>query len=523
MMTIRHLILFAQLFCIYGFLINDGTVKVQTPVGEIIGILHNIQFDGKHYQVKEFLGIPYAEPPVGNNRFRKPVPKANFARSFNASDFGPRCIQGPSPMTPAAVTIPMSEDCLYLNIFAPAVLGSMTQRLPVMLWIHGGGFVVDSNHLYIGDVLSNFGEVIVVAINYRLNYLGFLNTNEGSGNFGLWDQHLAIKWVHDNIASFGGDTSKVTVFGESAGSTSVMYQALYPGNKGLFQRAIAESGGLSSPWGFAYNESAQTTFARFTSSLGCKGTNAEIMTCMRSKPSHEIVELLNKEPTNFVVVPHVDGEFVKKSPSDMFVPATDIKDAHAFFHEIDLLMGGNSIDGGLVMPMWLSSFGVTNPELLRIPRFLYHILLIPTTLKTLYPNIPHIPSSAINATIYEYTNWTAPNDDMARNRMAVKMATDYAVFAPMVSSVQAHALNSTGSTYMYKFSTRPDTHLLPTPSWLDGPTQANHADEIAFVFGFSDRRNVQYQKMGVTFNVTDQDIQVSKAVMTMWTNFAKSG
>ena len=99
--------------------------------------------------------------------------------------------------------------------------------------------------------------------------------------------------------------------------------------------------------------------------------------------------------------------------------------------------------------------------------------------------------------------------------MAVNMATDYAVFAPMVATVQAHAQNSNGSTYMYKFSTRPDTHLLPTPSWLDGPTQANHADEIAFVFGFSGRRNVQYKKMGVTFNVTSEDIRVSKAVMTM--------
>ena len=111
-------------------------------------------------------------------------------------------------------------------------------------------------------------------------------------------------------------------------------------------------------------------------------------------------------------------------------------DVHAFFDDVDLMMGGSSTNGCLVMPLWLSTLGLSNLENLRIYRFLYQLLLIPTTLKSIYPNLPSIPSTAINTTIYQYTNWTDPNDDIARSIMAVDMATDYAVFAPMVATVQ---------------------------------------------------------------------------------------
>ena len=506
-----------------GFLVDKGVVNVQTPVGEIVGKLHDIQFDGKQYHVKEFLGIPYAEPPTGDNRFKKPVPKSAFHNAFNASDFAPACLQGPSPVAKGAVLLPKSEDCLYLNIFVPVV--SRSQNLPVMIWIHGGGFSSDSTHIYIGDVLCNYGEVIMVAIGYRLTYLGFLHTNEGNGgNFGLWDQHVAIKWVHDNIASFGGDTSRVTLFGESAGSSSVIFQSLYPGNKGLFQRGIAESGSITSPWAFAYNKSALDTFVKFSGALGCQGNNSEIMTCLRNKSSDDIQNYLMTERNNFAVVPNLDGEFIKRNPTDMFRPGPDMKDSHDLFHETDLLMGANSIDGAFLMPIWLSTLGLTDPELFAIPRPVYEKLFIPITLSSYYTNIPNIPDVAKSITAFEYTDWQNPDDNTARNKLIVQMATDYALNSPMIYTVNAHASNANSSSYLYKFSTRPGTHMLPVPSWLDGQTQAIHADEVGFVFGFSSRRSVQYQKYGgITFNVTAQDIRVSKAVMTMWTNFAKSG
>ena len=507
-----------------GFLVDVGIVKVLTPVGEIAGKLHNVQFDGNQYQIKEFLGIPFAEPPIGERRWRKPVPKAAFNSTFNAFDFAPACLQGPNPVATAAVKIPKSEDCLYLNVFAPVLAGSPNRTLPVMIFIHGGGFTGDSTHLYVADVLSAYGEVIVAVVSYRLTYLGFLQTNErNGGNFGLWDQHLAIKWVHDNIASFGGDIGNVTIFGESAGSTSVIYQSLYPGNKGLFQRGIAESGSITSSWGFSYNITAHNTFTKFSSTFGCSGSASETMKCLRNVSSDKIQNLLMTENTNFLVLPFLDGEFIKATPIEMFKPVSQMSVAHDFFRGIDLLIGGNSIDGALLMGIWTKMLGQPDPEYLTIPRQLYESLFIPLTLQGYYTYIPNIPQSVKDATIFEYTDWAQPNDNVARNLQLTEMATDYAVFSPMIYTAQGHLGNSTASTFLYKFSTRPNTHLLPTPSWLDGPTRANHADELAFVFGFSERRNVQYQNFGVKFNVSAQDVRVSKSVMTMWTNFAKSG
>ena len=524
MSKIELLFLLFQFYTSKGFLVDVGIVKVQTPVGEIAGKLHNVHFDGKQYQIKEFLGIPFAEPPVGERRWRKPVPKAVFNSTFSAFDFAPACLQGPNPVAAGTVSLPKSEDCLCLNVFLPGLAGSNNRTLPVMIFIHGGGFVGDSTHVYVADVLSNYGEVIVAVISYRLTYLGFLQTNEGNGgNFGLWDQHLAIKWIHDNIASFGGDTSNVTIFGESAGSTSVIYQSLYPGNKGFFQRGIAQSGSMTSPWGFAYNISAHNTFTQFSSALGCSGRNAEIMKCLRNVSADKIENMLKTEKTNFLAIPFLDGEFIKTTPIDMFKPVPDMKAAHDFFRGIDLLIGGNSIDGALLMGIWTQVLGQPNPELLTIPRPLYESLFIPLTLQGYYTYVPNIAQDAKDATIFEYTDWTRPDDNIARNLEVVAMATDYAVYSPMIFTAQGHTRNYSASTFFYKFSTRPNTHLLPTPSWLDGPTKANHADEIAFVFGFSERRNLQYQKFGITFNVTTQDIRVSKGVMTMWTNFAKSG
>ena len=130
MAVVLFLFILLQLQCFQGFLIYDGSITVQTPVGDIIGTLHNIHFDGQHYQVKEFLGIPYAEPLIGDKRFRKPVPKAAFTKPFNASDFGPKCLQGPSPVVPAGQDFPMSVDCLYLNIFAPVTSGSCPKNFP---------------------------------------------------------------------------------------------------------------------------------------------------------------------------------------------------------------------------------------------------------------------------------------------------------------------------------------------------------------------------------------------------------
>ncbi|XP_053385645.1 para-nitrobenzyl esterase-like [Mercenaria mercenaria] len=222
-----------------GFFVRDGIQKVTTAkFGDIIGFTERVKFGNQTLQVRKFLGIPYAEPPTGNLRFEKPVMKTRLHTPFKALNYSSKC---PQPQLEYGT---MSEDCLYLNIFTPSDSSSTNVApKPVMIWIHGGAFIEGYSDIYAGDIISSLADVIVVTLNYRLGVLGFFSTHDptAKGNCGLWDQQLAIRWVNENIADFGGDTTNITIFGESAGSSSVIYQMLYPGNKGLFKRATAES------------------------------------------------------------------------------------------------------------------------------------------------------------------------------------------------------------------------------------------------------------------------------------------
>ena len=208
-----------------------------------------------------------------------------------------------------------------------------------------------SSTIYAGDNLSAFGSVIVVTLNYRLAHLGFLLTEEGASNFGLWDQHLAIKWVHDNIKAFGGDVLRVTIFGESAGSTSVLYQSLFSRNKNLFQRVIAQSGGITSSWSFTPYQSAKANFANFTGESGCyTGNHSSTMACLRNKTSEEIATIIKSPTLNYtLVLPNMDNDFVLQHPRLMLSSKTGGKESLDFFYSLDFMMGSTSGDGALYL------------------------------------------------------------------------------------------------------------------------------------------------------------------------------
>src|ERR1700728_3009033 len=203
--------------------------------------------------VSVYRGVPFAAPPLGDLRWRPPVPAASWTGARQAVAFAPSCMQVGVSM-PGETAPAVSEDCLYLNIWTPAK--SAHQHLPVIVWIYGGGYINGSASmpLYWGDRLAQKG-VIVVTIAYRLGPLGFLalpeltreSPHHSSGNYGLMDQIAALEWVHRNIAAFGGDPKCVTIAGQSSGSISVSILMASPLAKGLFQRAIGESGGLFEP------------------------------------------------------------------------------------------------------------------------------------------------------------------------------------------------------------------------------------------------------------------------------------
>jgi para-nitrobenzyl esterase len=241
---------------------------------------------------REFLGIPYAAPPVGALRWRPPQPARPWAGIRNARTPGNNCAQTGSLATGVPFTSDF-ENCLFLNVYTPKRETSR-RPLPVMVWIHGGGFTGGAGSIYDGKVIAAKGNAVVVTINYRLNAFGFLalpsldqeSTDHSSGDYGLMDQQAALRWVRANARAFGGDPHNVTIFGESAGGASVCANMASPTARGLFQRAIAESGCIFLS---QTKEQAEASGAKFAAALGCTSP-ATAAGCLRAKPVAEILK-----------------------------------------------------------------------------------------------------------------------------------------------------------------------------------------------------------------------------------------
>ena len=239
------------------------TLSVKTTLGELSG-----KTCGRHV---EFLGIPFAAPPVGERRFCPPAPHEGWTGARPATEYGLSAPQGTHPVPGMAASGPRSEDCLYLNVFTPALDGG---RRPVLFWIHGGGFTMGSGseQLYHGGPLAEMGDVVVVSIHYRLGALGYLylcglggEAWGATANAGQLDQVAALAWVRDNIAAFGGDPANVTIFGESAGAAAVATLLAMPAAKGLFHRAIMQSGAAN---GLGDGAAGTRLATRFLAELG---------------------------------------------------------------------------------------------------------------------------------------------------------------------------------------------------------------------------------------------------------------
>jgi para-nitrobenzyl esterase len=294
---------------------------VRTTDGRIRG-----KYDGA---AREFLGIPYAAPPVGKLRWRPPQPAKPWTGVRNARKTGHDCAQIGSLDTGVIATSDFL-NCLYLNVYTPKVRTS--GPLPVMVWIHGGGFTGGAGSIYDGKVIAPKGNVIVVTINYRLNAFGFLalpSLGGSRGDYGLMDQQAALRWVRANARAFGGNPRDVTIFGESAGGASVCANMASPTARGLFERAIAESGCflLSQTM-----KQADATGAKFAASLGC-GKLATQLACLRAKPVAKIL----KAAASFSWGPVAGGPTLPVSTLSAF------ESGH--YQHVPLLQGTNHDEG----------------------------------------------------------------------------------------------------------------------------------------------------------------------------------
>jgi para-nitrobenzyl esterase len=257
--------------------------------------------------VDAFLGLPYAAPPTGNLRWRPPQPPAQWRGVRDATSFAPSCPQNPT-LNPFLPPGPASEDCLYLNVYTPTLRHDASR--PVLVWIHGGALTEDAGRNYDGSELAADG-IVVVTINYRLGALGFLahpalasRPGGPAGNYGLMDQQAALRWVQANIGGFGGDPHNVTIAGESAGGLSVLAQLVSRGSRGLFQRAIIQSGS------FALNQqplaAAEAAGEAFAAQAGCPDQTAE---CLRHLP----VSTLLAHQSGVYIPSVVDGRVLTES------------------------------------------------------------------------------------------------------------------------------------------------------------------------------------------------------------------
>jgi len=293
MRTLRHAGL-----AVLGLVLAGGAAMAPPaatiPQGPVTGKVEN--------GAEAFLGLPYARPPVGDLRWRAPQPADGWSRPFEATRFANDCAQKPFPSDAAPLGTEPSEDCLYLNVWRPEGASS-GDRLPVMVWIHGGGFINGgaSPDVYDGAALAREG-MVVVSLNYRLGRFGFFAhpalsadaaDEERGGNYGILDQAMALSWVQDNIAAFGGNPAQVTVMGESAGGRSVHLMLTSPLTEGMVQRAVIQSGGDGGSAMSASLDAAREAALAFAEGKGITGTGPGAAKALRALEEDAVVDGLN--------------------------------------------------------------------------------------------------------------------------------------------------------------------------------------------------------------------------------------
>ncbi|XP_068084827.1 esterase FE4-like [Anabrus simplex] len=452
-----------------------------------------------------FLGIPYAKPPVGNLRFKAPIPAEPWNGTLEALYEGNMCKQ-----TDRAGTAPLGdEDCLFLNVYTPELPGSGPLR-PVMVWIHGGGYLFGSGNKdgQGPQFLLNEG-VVYVSINYRLGVFGFLSTEDevAPGNAGLKDQVLALRWVQQNIAAFGGDPDQVTIFGESAGGTSVQYHLLSPMSKGLFRGAIAQSGSTSCARGIAKKPRKNAFLVG--KALGFTGESSQdLVDFLRNVSSDQLVftslTTINEEDEfRFLKIYHelpcvepvVEGEeaFITEDPLTLLDEGK--------FQNVPYLTGVTLAEG-----VYFLLVGVFNGNrtLQEIDEDFTKVFKPELRICRGEPcgdaMIPKIRSF--------YLGDQPLNNDTLLN--FIDLCTDMSFADGVLHGVKMMSTRSSAPVYFYQFSY--DGGLVETLPVLANLPRPMHSDDLGYIF---DR--------GIQVSDDSLDAKVRYRMVTMWTNFVKTG
>ena len=347
----------STLFVFCAFLPLVPSVIVSTKYGDIEGIEASYRNSTAPFKtVSKFLGVPFAAPPIGELRFKAPQPPNEWPNVRQAKKHGNVCLQPRTYEWTFKQFVPAftyNEDCLYLDVYTPNV----NLSLAVMVYIHGGGYDKGTALASPSDVLALRG-VVVVVIQYRLGLFGFLTTGDSAapGNFGMLDQVEALKWVKENIANFGGNPDKVTIFGESAGGSSVSLHLMSPLSKGLFYQAIAESGVDLSPFTIQPTSLGLRYTKELAQNLGCPtGDHDAMVSCIRGKESKDLQQASASTKYRFVDyarwAPVVDKNFLHDKPQNLRKKGD--------YNQVPLMISFNSQEGGSILGSIANfSFGI---------------------------------------------------------------------------------------------------------------------------------------------------------------------
>ncbi|XP_076087850.1 acetylcholinesterase-like [Mytilus galloprovincialis] len=489
--------MFLQCFIRIFLISNCIAIKtiIRTKTGTIEGFTQSVLSK----EVKTFLGIPYAEKPIGDLRFREPLPVNKWQNIKQTKAFQKACSQ-PAAFGTAVPFENQSEDCLYLNAWVPNG-GCINKH--AMIWIYFGGFIVGDIQRFDGKVLAASSDVIVFTLSYRTGPLGFLylNDNAAPGNMGLMDQGLAIKWIYDNIKRFGGNRNKITLFGQSAGAASINYHMFSRVTQRYFQKAIIMSAAADSSFTYHSPEVALDTGKEFATQVGCKESTVEsTLQCLRSLNASTLSALQlppNPKPPVFfrAHLPTVDAlSYVSKPPAEFLKDPFGIR-------PIPLLIG--------VLKNELSFFITYFVGVLQIPINVLDGIITKEEFFDLIPLSLDANNETLNAIAEYYLAPYMPGEPPSYIDVLNDIGSDLSFRCPVLDIAKTFANTyRRKSVYMYLFEHR--STKSPTPPWFG----AFHTSEISYVFGDPLIDNVKY---------TETDKVVSNRMINYWTTFAKTG
>jgi para-nitrobenzyl esterase len=447
------------------------TVKIDT--GKLEG-----KSDGT---ISAFLGVPFAKPPVRDLRWKPPVAPAKWKGVRKATDFGSRCMQGAIYDDMIFRDPGINEDCLYLNVWTPSKLGKSKDKLPVMVWIYGGGFSAGatSEPRQDGTNLAKEG-VVVVSMNYRLGIFGFFahpeltkeNSHNATGNYGLMDQSAALQWVKRNIAQFGGDPGNVTIFGESAGSFSVSEQMASPVSKGLFHKAIGESGGAFASHALPMRTKDQA--AEEGVKFAKEHLNTDTLAALRAIPAQKVLDAqLAVKDERFA--PNIDGYFLPESPEAIFAAGRQ--------SDVPLLAGWNRDEGSFGMPKDNNYVAA----------------------------LKGIATRDFTAKSDEFLKLYAADNEAQAQRSLEDYEGDYFIAFSTWRWIDQQLKTGKSPVYRYRF----DMDHPKDPKRGPDEAGAYHSAEIEFVFGALDSET--------WINWRPEDHALTDLMRKYWSNFAKNG